>query len=174
MIAEAVQVLAGAATAVWAGAAANEQRPGTSLIDRLAVSLLGAAGVMAVLAVPMSRLPVVVDVRADVVAQAPGRVDVHVHATKPTSRAMCDYILTDAYVIDPDGALLAVPRTVPADPRTGNTRPAGLLDLGVWTVTYPQDFKACAVTFYAHHSCAWWLRDTVTQLGPVALTGPCQ
>lgn len=171
MIAESLQLLTGSATAVWAGSIANGHRPGTPLIDRLAVSLLGAAGIMAALAVPMSRLPVIVDVHADVVSQMPGRVDVRMRGTKPVSREMCDYLLTDAYIVDRDGAMLAVPRTVPGDPRRGATRPAGRLDLGVWTVTYPPDHQACAVTFYAHHQCAWWLRTTVTELGPVPL--PC-
>lgn len=171
MIPEMMQMAAGGAAAYWAGRTANKQGPGSSWLDHIAVGLLGLAGVMAVVAVPLSRLPVIVDVRAEVVSHEPGRVQVHMRGAKPVSREMCDYLLTDAYVIDRDDSKLAAMRTVEGSPRRGATRPAGRLDFGVWTVTYPAGFDACAVTFYAHHQCAWWLQPTVTELGPVPL--PC-
>lgn len=172
-MAETLQGAAGIAAALWAGRIANHQRPGTPWIDRIAVGMLGTVGVMAALAVPLSRLPVVVDVRAEVVSHEPGLVAIHVWATKPPSRTMCEYLLTDAYVIDPGGALLSAVRTVPTDPRPGNTRPAGPLDFGVWRVAYPPSMPISGTTFFARHQCGWWLRPTVTEIGPFPL-GPLE
>ena len=47
MIGAAVQVAAGVAVAVWAVRAANSHTASTPMLERMAVALMGAAGVLA-------------------------------------------------------------------------------------------------------------------------------
>jgi len=169
MIAETAMVASGAGLTVWAVREANGHRPGTSALDRAMVAVLGAVGVMMVVAVPLARLPVLVEVSAVLVAQSPTSATVHVVATKHPGRALCTFQRTDAFVTDAAGVQVEVPRAVAGDPYIGNTRPPGRHDLGVWTVTYPPALRPVSVSFFAQHQCAWWMQATVTQIGPVLL-----
>lgn len=169
MISAAVQVGAGLVVAVWAGTRANAHTVSTPWVDRLAVALIGAAGLFSVVGVPLSSLPVIVDVRAEVVQHKPGTARLHLHGTKPVTRSMCDFLWLDAYITTAGGELMEVPMAIEGDPRDGNTRPAGRHDFGIWRVDYPPAQVARAVTFSAHHRCAWWMPITRTRQGPFAL-----
>jgi hypothetical protein len=169
MIAEAAMVASGAGLTVWAVRDANGHHPGTSALDRAMVGVLGAVGVMLIVAVPLARLPVLHDVSATLVAQSPTSATVHVVAAKHPGRALCTFQRTDAFVTDADGVQVEVPRAVAGDPYIGNTRPAGRHDFGLWTVTYPPTLRPVSVAFFAKHECAWWMQTTVTQIGPVLL-----
>jgi hypothetical protein len=172
VIAEAVQITAGVVVASWAGRRANAHDGGTSWLDRLTVSLIGAAGILAVVGVPLSTLPVIINVRAEVVQHTPGVARLHMHGTKPVSRGMCDFQALDAYVQTPAGDLVEVPMTVESDVRPSNTRPPGRHDFGVWRLEYAPGLRPAAVLFVAYHRCAWWMPPTRTQQGPFALPAP--
>lgn len=172
LVAEVVQVVAGLVVAGWAGNRVNAHRPGTPWLDRITLSLIGAAGVMAILAVPLARMPVIVDAQARVVEHTPGAVRLHVTGTKPLSRAMCDFQSLDAYAVDAAGVHTEVPLIVEHDPRPANTRPPGRQDFGVWRVVYPPELVPQAVLFVAHHRCAWWMPETRTSQGPFKLPEP--
>lgn len=159
----------GAGLFAWSVHDANTHGPGTLLWDRIAVGLASGVGIMLLLAVPLSRLPVLTAMELKVVAQTAGSASVHVVATKPASRAMCTYIRTDSFVSLPDGLQIEVPRSVEGDPVLGNTRPPGRHDFGVWTVSYPAGLEPESVTFYGVHQCAWWMQPTITRIGPVRL-----
>jgi hypothetical protein len=172
MIAEGVQIAAGLFVAAWAGKRANHHKPGTPWLDRITISLIGAAGLLAVLGVPLSRAPVVVDAHASVIQHDPGVIRLHLTGFKPAHRAMCELLELDAYIVDANGLQLEVPMTVDGDPRIGNTRPPGLQDFGVWRLDYPPDRVASAALFTAEHRCAWWMPRTVTIQGPFNLPRP--
>ena len=169
MIAESMMLASGVGLAAWAVHDANAHKSGTALIDRIAVGVLGALGVMLAVAVPLSRLPVLTEIQATVVAQTSTSVSVHVVATKAPTRMMCQFLHSDAFVTQANGVQLEVPRTVAGDPYIGNTRPAGRHDFGVWTVTYPSEARPAAVTFLQNHQCGWWMQTTITRIGPVTL-----
>jgi hypothetical protein len=165
MMAEATQLVAGLTVAAWAVQQANHHRVGATVLDRIAVALIGAGAVMAVLGVAFSRAPVVIDSRAQVVSHAPGELMLHMYGYKPANRGMCKYLGTDAYVIS-GGELLEVPAEYQDDPTMGNTRPPGLHDFGVLRITYPQALPITAAQVRAHHKCAWWMPVTHTDMGP--------
>jgi hypothetical protein len=168
MMAEATQLIAGLAVAAWAVQQANQHRDNSTLLDRLAVSLIGAGAVMAVLGVAFSRAPVVIDARAVVMSQGSGELRLHLYGYKPAHRGMCEYLGTEAYVIS-GGEMLEVPSAYENDPVHGNTRPPGMHDFGILKVIYPQAMPITAVQVRAHHKCAWWMPVTHTDLGPFTL-----
>lgn len=169
MMADVVQITAGIVVSSWASLRANAHRADTPWLDRLTVALIGAAGVLAVLAVPLSRAPVIVDVRAEVVQHTAGVARVRVFGTKPASAALCDFLWLDAYIGTRTGELVEAPMSIEADPRAGSTRPPGRHDFGTWRVDYPPNLQAASVTFTAHHRCAWWMPVTRSNQGPFAL-----
>ena len=165
MIAEALQIGAGLAVAAVAGQRVNHHAPTTPLIDILLWSVLGAAGGMAVLAVPISLVPVVIDFQAEMVEHRPGVIRQHALGFKPKYQENCEYIDVDAYVIDGDGRQLKVPLVMENMPKPGRKRPHGPQDFGVWMVTYPPGKVITKTLFTAEHKCAWWMPVTRTTLG---------
>lgn len=162
-----LQIAAGLVVAYTAGARVNLHTPRTPLIDRITWSVLGAAGLMACLGVPLSRVPVVVEVRAEIVEHRPGLLRLHVTGRKPVDRGMCELRAIDAYVVDGQGVQFEVPHLAEHDPSPGNTRPPGRQDFGVWRMVYPAGLDITTALFVAHHRCAWWMPITRTQIGPV-------
>lgn len=171
MIADAAQVIAGGIAMVWAIKQANSHRAHTPLTDRIAIAIIGAAAVMAAVAVPASKMPVVVDAYIRPVSHAPGNLRVQLYGTKPQSRKGCEFIGADAYVVE-DGSLMEAPFVIERDPNPGNTRPAGKHNFGTWSVTYPAQTVVSHVLIRAHHKCAWWMPVTHTDLGPFSVSPP--
>lgn len=169
MMGEVLQIAAGVVVACSAGQRVNRHNRQTPLLDRITWSVLGAAGLMACLGVPLSKVPVVTYAPAEIVDHRPGLLRLHVTGRKPTDRGMCEFRGIDAYVIDAPGRHVEVPLTVEGDPTPGNTRPAGVHDFGVWRVAYPAEVAISGALFVAHHRCAWWMPITRTRLGPVPL-----
>lgn len=171
MMAEATQLIAGLTVAAWAVQQANHHKEGATVLDRVAVALIGAGAVMAVLGVAFSRAPVVIDARARVVSHTPGELRLHMSGFKPANRGMCEYLGTEAFVIS-GGEMLEVPAVYEQDPVKGNTRPPGMHDFGVLHVTYPQALPIEAAQVRAHHKCAWWMPVTNTDMGPFNVPKP--
>lgn len=167
MMGELMQIAAGAIVACSAGQRVNHHGPRTPILDRITWSVIGAAGLMAVLGVPLSRVPVVVDVSAQVVDHQPGLLRLHITGRKPTDLGMCELRSIDAYVLDRDGRHVEVPHIVENDPAPGSTRPPGLQDFGIWRMVYRPDLHVSGALFVAHHRCAWWMPITRTRLGPL-------
>lgn len=171
MMAEATQLIAGLTVAAWAVQQANHHKAGSTLLDRIAVALIGAGAIMAVLGVAFSRAPVLLDTRANVVSNGGGELRLHLYGHKPVNRGMCEYLGTDAYVIS-GGELLEVPAVYENDPTKGNTRPPGMHDFGVLRITYPQAMPITAAQVRVHHKCAWWMPVTHTDMGPFKVPKP--
>lgn len=167
MMGELLQICAGAVVAYSAGQRVNHHGPRTPVLDRITWSVIGAAGLMAVMGVPLSRLPVVVAVEMEVVEHSPGTLRVHITGRKPADRGMCELRGIDAYVTDSRGGQLEVPWVAEDDPVPGNTRPPGAHDFGVWRLTYPAAMQVTQASWVAYHRCAWWMPMTRTQLGPL-------
>lgn len=168
-VTELLQLAAGVVVAISAGRRVNAHVPGTPWIDRITWSIIGAAGLMACLGVPLARVPVVVESRATVVEHQPGVLRLHVIGRKPVERGMCELRDIDGYVIDQAGRHLEVPYMAEDDPAPGNTRPPGIHDFGVWRLAYPRHVQVSSALFVVHHRCAWWMPITRTQLGPIAV-----
>lgn len=166
---ELLQIAAGAIVAYSAGQRVNNHGPRTPVLDRITWSVIGAAGLMASLGVPLSRVPVVVESQAEIVEHRPGLLRLHVTGRKPADRGMCELRGIDAYVIDGRGRQVEVPHVAEHDPAPGNTRPPGLQDFGVWRMVYPADVAVSQALFVAHHRCTWWMPITRTLLGPVSV-----
>lgn len=165
MMAEATQLIAGLTVAAWAVQQANQHKAGSTLLDRVAVALIGAGAIMAVLGVAFSRAPVVIDARAQMVSHIPGELRLRISGHKPANRGMCEYLGIEAFVISA-GEMLEVPAAYEEDPTKGNTRPPGLHDFGVLRVTYPQALPIEGAQVRANHKCAWWMPVTHTDMGP--------
>lgn len=165
-MAELLQIAAGVLVALGAGQRVNHHGPQTPLLDRITWSLLGAAGLMACLGVPLSRLPVVIESQAEVMQHQPGLLRLHVTARKPLDRALCEFKGIEAYIIDAQGYQYEVQRVSEDAPSFGATRPPGLQDFGVWRITYPKRYTPTAALFVAAHRCAWWMPITRTRQGP--------
>ncbi len=174
MMGELLQIAAGLVVAYSAGQRVNHHGPRTPLLDRITWSVIGAAGLMAVLGVPLSRVPVVVESQAEIVEHRPGLLRLHVTGRKPTDRGMCELRGIDAYVIDGRGRQIEVPHVAELDPAPGNTRPPGLQDFGVWRMVYPPHAAITGALFVAHHRCAWWMPITRTYIGPVPVVPKAQ
>lgn len=166
MIAESLQIAAGLAVAATAGQRVNHHAATTPLIDLILWSVLGAAGVMAVLAVPISLMPVVIDFQAEMVEHRPGLIRQHALGFKPIYQKNCEFIDIDAYVIDANGRQLKAPLVMENTPTPGRKRPPGPQDFGVWLMTYPPGKVITKTLFTAEHKCAWWMPVTRTTLGP--------
>jgi len=169
---ELLQISAGIIVAFSAGRRVNDHGPATPMLDRITWSVIGAAGLMACMGVPLSKLPVVVDSHAEVVEHRPGVLRLHVTGRKPMDRGMCELRGLDAYVIDSEGQQLEVRHIAEDDPAPGNTRPPGVLDFGVWRVVYPLSYRPAQVLFVAQHRCAWWMPITRTRQGPFKVSPP--
>lgn len=165
-VADLLQIAAGVVVAVSAGQRVNGHGPSTPMLDRVTWSIIGAAGLMAVLGVPLSQLPVVVESQARVVEHQPGLLRLHVTGRKPDTRGSCEFKGLDAYVLNRAGYQFEVGHAPESDPVWGNTRPPGLHDFGVWRLTYPQGYEPVEVLFVARHRCAWWMPITRTRQGP--------
>jgi hypothetical protein len=165
MLAEAVQVTFGLGCAVLAGAQANAHDKATPWASRFGVAILGAAGVLAAIGVPLSRAPVVTEARAEVVSIQPGELRMRVWGTKPTNRAECEFLRADGYVMR-GGIMTESALSWESDPAPNNTRPAGRHYFGIARFVYPAEVYPDLALIVSHHSCAWWMPDTHTRLGP--------
>lgn len=166
MIAESLQIAAGLAVAATAGQRVNHHTPATPLIDLVLWCVLGAAGGMAALAVPISLVPVVIDFQAEMVEHRPGVIRQHALGFKPKYQESCEFIDVDAYAIGGDGRQLKVPLVMEDMPFAGRKRPPGPQDYGVWRITYPPGKVITKTLFTAEHKCAWYMPVTRTTLGP--------
>lgn len=165
MFAEAVQVTVGMGCAVFAGAQANAHTRDTSWSMRFGVAVLGAAGVLAAIGVPLSKAPVVTEARAEVASSDPGELRMRVYGTKPDNRAACEFLRADGYVMR-GGVMTESALSWENDPAPNNTRPAGRHYFGVARMVFPAEVYPDLALIVAHHSCAWWMPDTQTRLGP--------
>lgn len=165
MFAEAVQVTIGLGCAVFAGAQANAHNKQTSWPTRFGVAIIGAAGVLSAIGVPLSRAPVVTEARAEVISSNPGELRMRVWGTKPPNRAECEFIRADGYVMR-GGVMTESALSWENDPAPNNTRPAGRHYFGVARLVFPPEIYPDLALIVSHHSCAWWMPDTHTRLGP--------
>ena len=161
---EVLPAVVGAAMALWAGVEANAHRPGTPWLARIITALIGAAGMLLVIGTALSRAPVVVESRAELVSQAPGELRLRVFGTKPELMASCRLLQVDAYVVTRDGLLVEVTLDFEDDPRRLNTRPTGPQNFGIWRLRYASDVQPVAAMAVAEHRCAWrWLTNRTRQ-----------
>lgn len=168
MMADAAQLLASGVAMVWAIRQANSHQQGTPVADRIAIAIIGAAAVMAALAVPASKAPVVVDAYIKHISHAPGDLRIQLYGTKPPARRNCEFLGADAYVVE-EGTMMEVPYIIERDPNPGNTRPAGRHNFGTWRLSYPDQTVVSHVLIRAHHKCAWWMPTTHTDMGPFSV-----
>lgn len=170
MTAVVAQLFLGLMMAFYGGRRANDQKAGTHWFDRIAATIIGAAGAFAVLVAITPQSPVLVDATATVVSQRAGEIRIQIEARKPKDRAKCHWEGTEAFRIDELGRQAEAPFKVEDDAVDGNTRPPGRIEFEVWRVSTKPQECVNALLFRAHHRCDWWLPETVTDLGPFPIS----
>jgi len=161
-----IPVLEGVFGVCLVGAAivqANRQTMATHWARRYWTVGVGVAALWLVLSVVLSFAPVVRDASAVVSQLSPGAIRVSVTATKVRD---CQWLKSEAYVLDSAGNLHEASLTWEGDRIKGNSKPVGRHKWEPARIEFDRDIRAAKVQILAYHSCGWMWRDTITTEGP--------
>jgi len=160
-----IPVLEGVFGIALVGAAisqANHQTMKTHWWHRLWTVGFGMSAMWLVLSVALSMSPVLRDASAIVTPVAQGVVRVAITTTKARN---CEWLRSEAYVIDTGGNMHEATMTWEGDRIKGNSRPVGRHKLEPARIEYDADIQAEKVLIQAFHTCGWMWHDTVTTQG---------